>query len=61
MALLAASASSQLHLTLAVLVLGLIIGIAGHLTRSPWLVLLGILIIGTDLALFSFVLRPGSG
>jgi uncharacterized membrane protein YGL010W len=60
MALLAISAQSQLHLTLAVLVVGVIVGIIGHLGRWPWLVLLGILIVGADVALFSFVLRPGS-
>jgi hypothetical protein len=60
MALLATSAQSQVHLTLVVLIVGVIIGIAGHLGRRPWLVLLGILILGADVALFSFVLRPGS-
>jgi hypothetical protein len=61
MALFAASQQSQLHITFAVLILGLVIGVAGHITHVNWLVLLGILMIGLDVALFSFVLRPGAG
>jgi hypothetical protein len=60
MALLAASQQSQLHITFAVLVLGLVIGVIGHITRVNWLVLLGILMIGLDVALFSFVFQPGA-
>ena len=61
MDLIAASQQSQLHLTFAVLILGVVIGCFGHITRLRWLILLGILIIGVDSALFSFVLRPGAG
>jgi hypothetical protein len=61
MALLAASQQSQLHITFAVLVLGLVIGVIGHITRLNWLVLLGILMIGLDVVLFSFVFQPGAG
>jgi hypothetical protein len=61
MALLAASQQSQLHITLAVLVLGLVIGVIGHINHVNWLVLLGILMIGLDVVLFSFVFQPGAG
>jgi hypothetical protein len=61
MALLAASQQSQLHATFAVLVVGVLLGVAGHITRQRWLIVVGILIIGVDSALFSFVLRPGAG
>jgi hypothetical protein len=61
MVLIAASPQSQLHITFAVLVAGVVIGVFGHITKLKWLIVLGILIIGIDSALFSFVLRPGSG
>jgi hypothetical protein len=61
MTLLAVSQQSELHITLAVLVLGLVIGVIGHITRVNWLVLLGILMIGLDVVLFSFVFQPGAG
>jgi hypothetical protein len=61
MALIAASQQAQLHLTFGVLVAGVVIGVFGHITKLRWLIVLGILIIGIDSALFSFVLRPGSG
>ena len=61
MILIVASQQSELHLTFAVLVVGVVIGCFGHITRLRWLIVLGILIIGIDSALFSFVLRPGSG
>jgi hypothetical protein len=61
MPLIAASQQSELHLTFAALVAGVVIGCAGHLTRLRWLIVLGILIVGIDSALFSFVLRPGAG
>jgi hypothetical protein len=60
MTLLAVSQQSQLHITLAVLVLGLVIGVVGQINRVNWLVLLGILMIGLDVVLFSFVFQPGA-
>jgi hypothetical protein len=56
--LLFASQRSEVNLTLLALVLGLVIGIAGHIGRSRWLILLGITIIAVVSVLFSFVLRP---
>ena len=61
MALLATSQQSELHVTFAVLVIGVVIGVTGHITRLRWVIVLGILIVGVDSALFSFVLRPGAG
>ncbi len=61
MNLIAASQQSELHITFAVLVAGVVIGCFGHITRLRWLIILGILIVGVDSALFSFVLRPGAG
>ena len=61
MPLLLASARSDLYETLAALLIGLAIGILGHLTRSRTLVLIGILMIALASAYFSFVLKPGSG
>ena len=61
MFLFAASQQSELHATFVVLVVGVLIGVTGHITRQRWLIVLGILIIGVDSALFSFVLRPGAG
>jgi hypothetical protein len=56
--LLVASQQSQLNATLAVLVLGLAIGVAGHIIHSRTLIITGILIIGVISALFAFVLQP---
>ena len=56
-----ASQQSTLHLSLAGLVLGLVIAVFGHITRTRWLIVIGIGIIGVISALFSFVLRPGAG
>jgi hypothetical protein len=58
-ALFPAVASSHLGLFSAMLALGLIIGVFGHIISSRWLVILGILIIGLVSAYFSFVLQPG--
>ena len=58
MPLLIASQRFDVHLTLALLVAGLVIGVFGHITRIRWLIVLGIGIIGILSALFSFVLRP---
>ncbi len=54
-----AATSAHLGLFTAALVVGLAIGVVGHLARSRTLVLTGILIIALVSAYFSFVLRPG--
>jgi hypothetical protein len=58
MILVAAQAS---HLTLfeIALVIGLLIGIFGHIIKSRALIITGILLIGAVSAYFSFVLQPG--
>ncbi|MGB0094681.1 MAG: hypothetical protein WBP81_19375 [Solirubrobacteraceae bacterium] len=55
-------AASQPHLGLfiAALVIGLAIGVFGHIIKSRTLIITGILIIGLLSAYFSFVLQPGS-
>jgi hypothetical protein len=53
-----ASQQSQLHAFVAVLVVGLVLGVFGHITRARWLIITGILIIGGVSAYFSFVLQP---
>jgi hypothetical protein len=55
-----ATLQSDTHATLLALVLGLVIGVIGHLTRSRALILIGILIIAIVSAYFAFALRPGS-
>ena len=60
MPLAAASLQSDTHATLVALALGFVIGVAGHLTRSRALVVIGILIIAIVSAYFAFALRPGS-
>jgi len=55
-----ASQQSQLGIFVVVLVLGLLVGIYGHLIKSRALILTGILVIGLVSAYFSFVLQPGS-
>ncbi|MGI8713557.1 MAG: hypothetical protein ACR2NR_10320 [Solirubrobacteraceae bacterium] len=61
MLFLAASQSTDLHVTVAALVVGLVIGVFGHIIHSRALILAGILIIGLVSAYFSFVLQPGAG
>ena len=56
----AASLQSDTHATVVALALGFAIGVAGHLTRSRALVVIGILIIAIVSAYFAFALRPGS-
>ena len=56
----AASLQSDTHATMVAIALGFLIGVAGHLTRSRALVLIGILIIAIVSAYFAFALRPGS-
>ncbi|HTX45966.1 MAG TPA: hypothetical protein VMD48_06805 [Solirubrobacteraceae bacterium] len=53
--------SSNLGVFIPVLVAGVVIGVFGHIIKSNWLIILGILIIGLVSAYFSFVLQPGSG
>jgi hypothetical protein len=47
---------SGVHLVLGAMVLGLVIGVAGHITRARWLIVLGIAIIGIVSVLFSVLL-----
>jgi F0F1-type ATP synthase assembly protein I len=61
MPVLFASQQSQLTAFVVVVVLGLAVGVLGHMTGSRPLILLGILLIGLSTAYFSFLLRPGSG
>lgn len=60
MLFLTASDASDLNATVAALVVGLAIGVFGHIIHSRVLVLIGIVIIGLVSAYFSFVLRPGA-
>ena len=50
--------SGHLGVVIALLVLGLAIGVMGHIIRSRLLILTGILVIGIVSAYFSFVLQP---
>jgi len=54
-------AAQASHLTLfeIALVIGLLIGIFGHIIKSRALIITGILLIGAVSAYFSFVLQPG--
>ncbi|MGO9961727.1 MAG: hypothetical protein ACLP50_38100 [Solirubrobacteraceae bacterium] len=56
--LLLASQQSQLNAFILVLVVGLLIGVFGHITHSRGLIILAILIIGAVSGYFSFVLQP---
>ena len=58
MPLLFATQQSQLHASLAVLIVGLLIGVFGHIIHSRTLIVTGILIIGGISAYFSFVAQP---
>ncbi len=53
-----AVASSHLGVFTAVLALGLIVGVFGHIIHSRTLIITGILVIGLVSAYFSFVLQP---
>jgi hypothetical protein len=55
---LSAVASSHLGLFTALLALGLVIGVFGHIIKSRTLIITGILVIGLVSAYFSFVLQP---
>jgi hypothetical protein len=56
--LLLVASSSHLGLFTAVLALGVVIGVFGHIIHSRTLILTGILVIGLVSAYFSFVLQP---
>lgn len=56
-----AAESNHLGPVIAVLVFGLVVGVAGHIFKSRTLILTGILVIGLTSAYFAFVLKPGSG
>jgi hypothetical protein len=56
--LLLAVSSSHLGVFAAVLALGLIVGVFGHIIHSRILIITGILVIGLVSAYFSFVLQP---
>jgi hypothetical protein len=53
-----AAASSHIGLFTAALVVGLLIGVFGHIIKSRALIITGILVIGLVSAYFSFVLQP---
>jgi hypothetical protein len=55
-----ASQSAHLAVFSIVLAFGLAVGVFGHIIRSRWLILTGILVIGAVSAYFSFVLQPGA-
>ena len=59
LALVLAVVSSHLGVFIPVLIAGVVIGVVGHIYKSNWLIILGILIIGLASAYFSFVLQPG--
>ncbi len=61
MLLLVSAQQSDLHVTLAALAVGLLIGVFGHIIRSRAMILTGIVIIGCVSAYFSFVLQPHGG
>jgi hypothetical protein len=58
MVLVPAVESAHLGLFGAVMVLGLITGVFGHIIKSRALIVTGILIIGLTSVYFSFVLQP---
>ncbi|MGI8414093.1 MAG: hypothetical protein ACR2LV_10355 [Solirubrobacteraceae bacterium] len=53
-----AAQQAHLHLFLGVLVVGLLVGVCGHMIGSRTLILTAILVIGLASAYFSFVLQP---
>ncbi len=58
--LLLAAASAPVGAVIAVLVVGLAIGVFGHIIKSRTLIITGIALIGLTSAYFSFVAQPGS-
>jgi hypothetical protein len=59
LALYLAVASAHLGVFSALLAVGVVIGVFGHIIKSTWLIILGILVIGVVSVYFSFVLQPG--
>ena len=55
-----ATQQSQLTLFVAILAVGVVVGVFGHINSSRVMILTGIVIIGLSTAYFSFVLQPGS-
>jgi hypothetical protein len=53
-----AATSSHIGLFTAALVVGLVIGVFGHIIKSRTLIIIGILVIALVSAYFSFVLQP---
>jgi hypothetical protein len=53
-----AAESNHLAVVVAALVVGLVVGVFGHIIKSRTLILTGILVIGLTSAYFSFVLQP---
>jgi hypothetical protein len=53
-----AAAASHLGVFVGLLAFGLLVGVFGHIVRSRWLIITGILVIGLVSAYFSFVLQP---
>jgi hypothetical protein len=58
--LLLATATAPVGAVIAVLVVGLVIGVFGHIINSRTLIITGIAVIGLVSAYFSFVAQPGS-
>ena len=58
MLLLIATQQSQLHAFVAAMVVGLVIGVFGHVIRSRTLIVTGILIIGLTAGYFAWVVQP---
>jgi hypothetical protein len=58
--LLLAAATAPVGAIIAVLVVGLAIGVFGHIINSRTLIITGIAVIGLVSAYFSFVAQPGS-
>jgi F0F1-type ATP synthase assembly protein I len=53
-----ASQQSQLHALVAAMVIGLVIGVFGHVIHSRTLIVTGILIIGLTSGYFAWVVQP---
>jgi hypothetical protein len=58
--LLLAAATAPVGAIIAILVVGLAIGVFGHIINSRTLIITGIAVIGLVSAYFSFVAQPGS-
>jgi len=53
--------SSNVNVWIGALLVGLVVGVSGHIVRSRTLIVTGILIIGLVSAYFAFVLQPMGG